>query len=840
MSSNIMRSRAGKALLKAATIGLGVAVAAPAMAQNALDVVTVTARKQAESLNEVPVTVSAISGQNIERFNYDKVQDIESRIPTLNVQVGGSGSGAQVSLRGVGSSNISASFDSAIAFEFDGMVVSTMRILQSSFFDVQQIEVLKGPQSLYFGKSASGGVISIKSANPTDELEIGGKVAYELEERGMTYEAYISGPLSSKLGFRLAARYNDIDRIYLNSAPQADGTPQKRGQENLNIRATFEWEPTDNFTANLKVSYVGLEADGSIGNVVHDCGPNGVVDPVSYFGETVLVPGGYSCDTSGDVYFLAQGAPALFEGGSPLTGVGKGGNDGVPFSDSDIFFGTLTMDFDINDELTLTSVTGFLDQDAQDVDWFAYGGFCATEADCVFTGTTTTFAPGADNLSFGGGCACTDHQTEQFTQELRLQSSFEGPINFMFGFFYEERKISFSSSQYAVNIALLTGGDATQNGYTSDWLKRHFYDNEAISVFGSLTWEITDTLEFTGGLRWSHEEKTNVFMAPFVHSALVGPAFIPSGFTSPDIFFEDDNVSPEASLTWRATEDIIVYGAFKTGFKSGGIDNSALPSNNLLGLADPDPAVRQAVADGLIYQSETAEGGEIGVKATLADQTLQVNFSGFYYVFDDLQVQNFDAVAIQFQTGNASELTTKGFDLDVNWATPVEGLILFGSMAYTDAKYTADFDPNPNNALGLDVENLRGRAPGRAPKWSGNISLDYRMPLGNSFELGFSGAFTFSSSYFTNEDSLNDDIVQSSYQTVDLAVSLADQDGRWQVAVVGRNIGDERWISTSGPRPFLTAPGGLADTVLGVVPGDDQVLNLNRGRSIFLEASFKY
>lgn len=839
MSSDIMRSRASKTLLKAVAIGLGVAVAAPAMAQNALDVVTVTARKQAENLNEVPVTVSAISGQAVERFNYDKIQNIEARVPTLNVQVGGSGSGAQVTLRGVGSSNISAAFDSAVAFEFDGMVVSTMRILQSSFFDVQQIEVLKGPQSLYFGKSASAGVISIKSANPTDELEIGGKVAYEFEERGTSYETYISGPLSSKLGFRLAARYNDIDRIYLNNAPDADGNPQKRGQENLNIRATFEWEPTDNFAANLKVNYVGLEGDGSIGNVVHDCGANGVADPVSYFGETVLVPGGYSCDTSGDVYFLAQGAPALVEGGGPLTGIGKGGNDGVPFSKSDIFFGTLTMDFDINDELTLTSVTGFLDQDAQDADWFAYGGFCATEADCTNTLTGITFAPGADNLAFGGGCACTDHQTEQFTQELRLQSSFEGPINFMFGFFYEERKIEFNSNQYAVNIALLAGPDA-DTGFTSDWLKRHLYNNDAISVFGSLTWEITDTLEFTGGLRWSHEEKDNVIMNPFVHSALGAGtgAFIASGFVSPVIHFEDDNVSPEASLSWRATEDIIIYGAFKTGFKSGGIDNSALPSNNLLDFASADPAVRAAVADGLIYRSETAEGGEIGVKATLADQTLQVNFSGFYYVFEDLQVQNFDAVAIQFQTGNASELTTKGFDLDVNWATPVEGLIVFGSMAYTDAKYTAPFDPNPNNAD--DTENIQGRAPGRAPKWAGNISVDYRMPLGNSFELGLSGAFTFSSSYFTNEDTLDDDIVQSSYQTVDLAVSLGDQDGRWQVAVVGRNIGDERWISTSGPRPFLTAPGGLAQTIRGVAPGDDQVLNLNRGRSIFLEATFKY
>lgn len=819
---------AGKNLLKiGAALGVSLAVAAPALAQgqaNALDVVTVTARKQAESLNEVPVTVSAIGGQTIERFNYDKIENIASRIPTLNVQIGGSGSGAQVTLRGIGSSNISAAFDSAVAFDFDGMVISTMRVLQSSFFDVQQIEVLKGPQSLYFGKSASAGVISIKSANPTDEFEVGGKAAYEFEERGYTLETYISGPINDELGFRIAARFNDIDRQIFNSAPVAD---PKRGQSNINIRGTLEWEPTDNFDANLKMNYVRHENDGSIQNVVKDCGPNGAPDAVSLFGETVLIPAGYTCDTSGDVYYQPDGAPPLVSGGTPFNDL----NGGVPYGVSNIYFGILTMNYDINEELTLTSVTGYLDQDASDTDWFSYGGVCVTPADCVFTGTNVSFFPAADNTTFGQGGGITNHVTEQFTQEIRLASAFDSPVNFMFGFFYEDRHTEFNTNQYAVNIALLAGPDPI-TGFTSDWFKRHIYEMDAVSVFGSLTWDISETLEFSGGVRWTHEEKTNNILVPYVHAALAaGPAFISSGFASPDIDFEDDNVSPEATLTWRATDDINVYVAYKTGYKSGGIDNSALPSANLLGFGDPDPAVVQATADGLIYQSETAKGFEAGVKATLADQTLQLNFSGFFYEFDDLQVQNFDSVAIQFQTTNAGEVTTKGFDMDVNWATPVDGLAVFGSMAFTSTKFTSPFDPVPNNGI---VENLQGRRTARAPKWAGNIAADYRTPLGNSFELGLTGNVTFSSSYFTNEDSF-DDIVNGSYATVDLAVSLGDQDGRWQVALIGRNIGDERFITTSGPRPFLIAPGSPNGPA-----GDDSVVNINRGRHIFLEASFKY
>ncbi len=178
--------RAGAVFALSASLLAGVATVAPASAQDApppavhrTESITVTARKQEETLQEVPVAVTAIGGADVERFDFDKIEDVVTRIPTLNVQIGGSGSGAQLSLRGVGSSNISAAFDSAVALDFDGVQVSTMRILQSGFMDVQQIEVLKGPQSLYFGKSASAGVLSIKSKNPTPDWEFGGKAAYE-------------------------------------------------------------------------------------------------------------------------------------------------------------------------------------------------------------------------------------------------------------------------------------------------------------------------------------------------------------------------------------------------------------------------------------------------------------------------------------------------------------------------------------------------------------------------------------------------------------------------------------------------------------------------------------
>lgn len=779
-------------------------VATPAIAQidgasnGPTETITVSARKQAESLQDVPLTVSVIGGSFTERFKYNNIEDVTARIPTLNVQVGGSGSGGQISLRGIGSSNISAAFDSAVAFDFDGVQVSTMRIVQSSFFDVQQIEVLKGPQSLFFGKSASAGVLSIKSTNPTEEFEVGGKASYEFEERGHALEAFVSGPISDTLGFRLAARFNDIKRVNYNTAPVFD---PNRGEENVNVRGTLQWDPSDDFSANLKLNYVRFENDGAIRNSAVDCGPNGVADDIILLRGAIVLTPGYDCDSSGDTFFLPDPAPPLVV--NPPEGSASN-NDGVPYSKSDIFFAVLNMDWDLSDDLNLASVTGYLDQSADDLDSFGYGGILNGQSWAVGTNLAT-------------------NELEQFSQELRLTSSFDSWFNFMLGAFYEHREIAVIQGQGGGMIGLLAPDPVTGSGF--GLLKEHYTDTDAYSVFGSVVIDITDTLELSGGVRWTHEKKVNVIDVPYIHAFLsASPAFIASGFVSDPIRFSDTNWSPEVTLRWQATDNVNLYIAYKTGFKSGGIDNSAQPTIGLVGLNSPDPEVRQMVVDGLVFDSETAEGGEVGVKAEVLDRTLTLNFSAYYYVFDNLQVQNFDAVTIQFLTENAGEVTTKGLDLDFNWATPVEGLSFFGSFAFTDAKYTGFFDPNPNDAVEV---NLEGRRVARAPKWSGNIAADLRVPVGNALELGLTANMSFSSSYFTNEDSFEDHI-QSGYVTFDAAVSIGGADGSWQLALIGKNLGDKRVVNTSGPRPFL------------LPTGDDAVWTFNRGRQLFVEGSVRF
>ena len=294
-------------------------------------VIVVTARRRNEALQDVPISIASIGGEALEKSQITKPEALAARVPTLNIAVGGSGSGGQLSLRGIGSSNVSAAFDSAVALDFDGVVLSSMRLVQAGFFDVAQIDVLKGPQSLYFGKSATAGVLSIRSADPTSSFEASLRGSYEFEEEGYTVEGYVSGPIGDTLGYRVAGRYNKVDELYFNAAPNV-ANPY-RGEENINLRGTLEWEPSDDFKFNIKANYVGHENNGEIRHTQIFCGENGVADPLVLLGGAVVVPAGYDCNSFDNTFWLPDSAEPLGLMAPP----GMDNNGGVPFNDTDMY-----------------------------------------------------------------------------------------------------------------------------------------------------------------------------------------------------------------------------------------------------------------------------------------------------------------------------------------------------------------------------------------------------------------------------------------------------------------------------------------------------------------------
>ena len=179
------------------------------------------------------------------------------------------------------------------------------------------------------------------------------------------------------------------------------------------------------------------------------------------------------------------------------------------------------------------------------------------------------------------------------------------------------------------------------------------------------TYDTTDRLELPGGVRWTNEQKEPSIAFPYVHAFIgTGATFLRSGFFRGRIEFEGSNWSPELTLPYTVSDDINIHSSYKTGFKSGGLDNSALPTNSLNGLTSTDPAIRRAAEDNLSYDSETAEGFEFGIKSQFADRAVTQNAVVYRYVFDKLQVQNFDARTIQFFLENASELTNQAIEVD--------------------------------------------------------------------------------------------------------------------------------------------------------------------------------
>ncbi len=788
-------------MASAAVLALG-AISAPAYAQDSgsaeddgaseANVIIVTARSRAESLQETPVNISSISSDTLDSYQVNEIADVVGRVPGLNVQIGGSGAGAQISLRGLGSSNISSAFDSAVGISIDGVQVSTQRLLQTAFFDVVQVDVLKGPQSLFFGKAASAGVLSLRSADPTTDWEVSGKGSYEFEEEGYTIGGYISGPISDTLGIRVAAQYQDLNK-YVELEPQVAARDKNKGLTNFIGRLTLKWQPTDNFTANLKVNYNKQDSETILGHSDLDCGPDGLVSPTRLLGAIVF-QSSHSCDINDSRYPYSDGDPRLTTVFAGSTGDGR--DLSQSYNDTDIVFIRLAMDLDITDSLKLSTVTGYVDL------------FNEYNGNFNYTGNI--------NGTPGGFMAPFRNELTQYTQEVRLTSDFDGMFNFMLGAFWEDRNIPYGTSQNAFVAAFI---GPTSGGETFDWYAERNSKAEAFSVFGSATLDITDQLELSGGLRWTDEKKSTTVAFPFVHDIITfGFGFLPSGFFAGPVKFSDSNVSPELSLKYQLSDDVNVYAAYKTGFKSGGVDNNALPSGPLAQLNSPDPAVRAAIEDGLRFESETSEGGELGLRTQFADRTVTLNATAFYYIFDNLQIQEFSLAIFNFETYNASKVKTKGIDIDWSWRTPVEGLRLSGAASYTDTKYSEDIvRPNLTAAL------VKGRATARAPKFSGNIAFDWRTAMSDSLELGLSGNATYSDSYWTN--ATDSYYRQPSYVTLDGAISVGDPDGKWKLSLIGTNLTDEIWTNTNGPAPFTA---------------DDTVHTQNRGRQLFVEASFKF
>ncbi|MEX6722866.1 TonB-dependent receptor [Parapedomonas caeni] len=765
--------------------------------------IVVTARQRNETLISAPVAVSAMSAEQLERFATTDIRDVGKLAPSLSVDQGGSGNGGIITLRGVGTSNGQAGFDQAVSISVDGVQIGRARILRQGLFDMAQIEVLKGPQALFFGKNSPAGVVALKSANPGDELEGYVRSSYEFAGDEAIIDAAVSGPLSESFGARLAVRYRNLDGYFRNTAqgfteatypfaaqsgvPTAGG--RRPGEKEIIGRATFVYRPVgSNFDANLKLSASDNDTDGpSTGAQPFNCG--GLTSGIT---SGVLDPYG---DCKFDRNFSRSAFPAVAVANWPYAKVN-------PYGKARMYLAALTANYAF-DNLTLTSVTGYFRSRSRSVD--------------NYDATSILQLAAAENEKYSA-----------FSQELRLLSSFDAPVNFMLGAYYQGTKLDFFNSS---RIAPL-GADPA-NGKYQTWEKLGHTDGDTYSIFSQMIWDVTDQIELAGGVRYTHETKDSDLRNTYVHPPLSGTLLAPTSRLFVDNF-KDDNFSPEATLTWRPTDDLTTYVAYKTGYKSGGFGLSAV----LLPATISEDAIR--------FDSEKVKGFEGGVKAQLLDRRLVLTSSLYSYKYSNLQVNAYNPATSSFTIENAASSRVKGVELEARFS-PMRDFSLYASVAYNRARYiefvTSCFntqtaaqgcnivlangaDGLPNTADDTRGQNLGGKAQPRAPEWAVSLGFDYAVPVTDDWGLGFNGNARYSSKYNATDNG-NINGWQKSFWQLDAGVRLKSEDDRWQLALIGRNLTNELYALYLFEKPGTGATNQIAGQP-------------SRGRQVMLEATWRY
>ena len=790
-----------------ATVALGL-VYHPAAAQtadqgeaydDASGAIVVTARKREENLLDVPVVAAVISQDLLERRQTIDLKDVASVVPGLSLSQTLGVSGVQVSLRGVGTNAQNAGIDASIALNIDGLQLTQGIAYSSAMFDVERIEVLKGPQALFFGKNSPGGVIALRSADPGRDFALIGSYGYEAEAREHRGHLILSGPASDTLRLRLAGQYYTQDGYYRNNATATPGlgglTPRDRrvpGNEGYVVRGTALWQPSDSFEARLKVNLTKDRLVGGVALQLVSC-PDGT-NPVGPRNIPFLSTGDCAQDRNIAAVDLD---PAAF--------VGLPVSSGAQANETRQRYGTLELNYDPIPELTLSSVTGYY----------------RLRFESQQSGSPSSGAgPGLASLVF-------PFTRREFTQEFRATSDTGGPVNFTAGMFYQNAKL-FNHASLRGNTAL---GLAA---VLSDYEQR--VRIETMSAFAQLRWQVSPQLELAGGARGTKESRELA-----VWNLRTGPR-VPFPVAVPKI--NADDISPEATLTYKPSENTTLFASYKKGFKSG--------SFNLVGPS--------GVLPNTSFGDESVQGYEVGAKAQFFDRRLFTSLAFYDYRYKGLQV----GVNVTDPTGfpaprtlNAGSARAYGIDFEASYRTPIDGLQLRGAILWNRARFTrldgvpcsggqlvsegCNQLPNPTSGL-FTAQSLTGSPLLRAPEWQVNFGFDLERDINSGLKLRLSSNSQYSSRYLTALGR-RDDFFQPSFFKTDATLTLAAQDDRWELALIGKNLTDRL---TSGGCVNFNAQNGVSlggivtgGTTRGPAGVDEVGCYMDRGREVWLRLTLR-
>ena len=852
------------------SLALAIATASGGAYGAQLEEIIVTAQKRAESLQDVAISMSALSGDKIDETGMNSFADLAAYVPNLTISENAVATG--IYMRGVGP-GAQQSFEQSVGLYVDGVHMAKGRQVRTGLFDLQQVEVLRGPQGILFGKNTLAGAINVTSASANIGDEFGGKITVNAERHnGKTIEGHVAGSLSDTLAVRFAMKDRTNDG-YLENGYNDESSPSV--DENM-WRLSATWEPNEATSVKLKhaesehrrngatiaittfepVTNLG-DADavmyGVINGVDHplygnlfpaqfpDLATNVAAGNIAPYRDAKSIGG---CALEASSAFKAAGSSALCDGGGEKP-------EGTYTETQD---SSLNIDIELGNGYTFTSVTGVAEYNYED----------GIDAD----GLPVTFVGRSDISDY-----------KQTSQEFRLASPAENKFSFIAGAYWEEQEqiidrlvsadgtlglpnglsafpnvgpaptfLAFSEDQVdGINAAMGTSFTAgvegvtmfSQVGRVSKWEQ----ETDAWAIFFQGTYQLTDELSLTAGVRYTEEDKNAYAITRNTESktGLGTPSSAPllETLTTPlfDVWnheFTDerstDQVTPGITLEWTTSENSMFYASYSEGFKSGGF-NSVDDQNPILAesptgsLYVPD---RNAPGLGWSYEDETAKSFEIGGKHVLMDGSMSLNWALFTSEYDDQQVSTF--VGLGFVVANAASSNIDGLEVDLNWQVN-DNLKLGANVAYLDGSYGAfpgagctavqqsellaledsSTEAAPASFDGCVQQYENGVASGISQdlaggqigaKYSGAVFADYVRPLGNGTVWFASVDVNFSDgSYLTGD--LDPIDYQDAAEKVNFRTGIRGDN--WDLMLYGRNIFDE--ITASGAADVPLAGG---------------------------------
>jgi len=740
----------------------------------ALEEIIVTAQKRVESLQDVPIAISAFEGDFLDRANITNISDIAAHTPGFSSSAANPVS-PQIFMRGIGTDDFGIASDPSVGLFIDGVYYGRAGGAITDLEDVQRIEVLKGPQGTLFGRNTIGGAISITTERPSDEVE--GSVSVKLGKYdNKSISATFNTPIvEDKLHVRGSVKKTRQGGWQSNLQ---DGRDDGANTNNASGRLSLTWMPTEVVDVTLKNNWSRTDENFGYQKALNVMGQDSVASANAVL-QGFAAAAGYAPQTIDAVAL----DPINFDLGRADTAVAGGPS----VFDRHLRGHSVRIDWNLNENYELTSVSAYRDY------------------------TLTTAEPSGLSLDVFSTRAASE-EVETYSQELRLNASFD-TIEWFIGLsaFREDSAISTEATARISDpfIASLIGavwGVPFDVFYTLDETSTASNRTDSYAAFGDTTWDLTEDWSLSLGLRYTYDKKAFGLNNPgFVGVELdsnpdlaasgilvwenLGVVF-PSnldGVGEPVVDKQQDNwenLSGRVVLSHDFSEDIQSYFSVAQGYKSGGFNT--VPGVN--------PATFEI--SNAAFAPEEVISYELGIKSSLLDSRLRVNAALFQYEYSDLQVVSEDPSSLAAVILNAGQATGTGLELDIAYLA-TENLQLSASMAWLEAEY--------DQFRISDSVNLKGQELNRAPTFSGSLGLDYNIAIEMPGEVRLTANYSYTGEQrYTptlGSDVIADDsklAIEGAYGLVSGKISYISENQDWEVSLWGTNLTDEQYLAERG------------------------------------------